>query len=481
MTSEPTAAELLGDLSDRAPLGLAVVDVRGRLAWSNPAFARLGPTPVPGAELLLPTEGPWAGVLTAVRQSVATGHPETVHDIHLDAPDKGRSRYVDIEIVPLPSRTGPASRAAMFVRDVTDTFGERERARLFYTAFLTSTNAMEATDTRGRLVDVNPAFERIYGFRREEVVGRKPNVVRSAFTPPEVYQQLWASISDPKRGFWSGELLNRDKNGRERPVFLTITAVRDPAGEITNYLGVAVDLSERRAWEQQAAHADKLASLGQLAAGVAHEINTPLANVMLVAESMRRRTTDEWTRSRLTTVTEQIEVAARIVRGLLDFARRSEPHVSALDLRVVAKEALEFVHGKRPRDIELDLQLPTAPVPVLADRGQLLQVLTNLLVNAFDAIDGKGTVRLVIQRSGESVTVEVVDSGPGIPDTVMPHIFEPFFTTKAEGKGTGLGLAICHGIVQAHHGSITASNGPAGGAVFRLTLPIHRETPEPSA
>src|SRR5208282_4397004 len=111
---------------------------------------------------------------------------------------------------------------------------------------------------------------------------------------------------------------------------------RTASGEVTHYLGVAVDLSEQRSWELRAAHSERLASVGQLAAGVAHEINTPLANVMLVTESIRRRSTDPWVQGRLETISGQVEAAAKIVRGLLDFARRSEPHLAALDLRDIA-------------------------------------------------------------------------------------------------------------------------------------------------
>ncbi len=469
MTPNPKPPDLLREVAERSPIGMAVVRADGTLSWSNAAFARMGAAGS-SAEGNGSAAGGGDGLRGAVRRCLENGRTESVHDVRLDG--GGPVRYVDLEAVPLPERGGRPTGAAVFVRDVTATFEERERARLFYTAFLTSTNAIEATDPKGVLVDVNPAFEKIYGFRRDEVLGHRPNVVRSSFTPPEVYQDLWSTISDPKRGSWSGEILNRDKEGRERPVFLTITAVRNPAGAITNYLGVAVDLSERRAWEHQAAHADKLASLGQLAAGVAHEINTPLANVMLVAESIRRRTSDDWVRSRITTVTQQVEVAARIVRGLLDFARRTEPEVTPLDLRQVARDALDFVRGNQSEAIDLALELPPTEVTVLGDRGQLLQVLTNLLLNAFDALEGKGTVRLALSAAGGHAVIEVADTGPGISPKAMPHIFEPFFTTKGEGKGTGLGLAICHGIIQAHHGAISAANRPQGGAVFRVTLPL---------
>ncbi len=383
----------------------------------------------------------------------------------------GAPVYLDVDVRTLDAGEGEPRRALLMIRDVTDRVAEHERAALFYESFRSSTNVMQLTDANGIMVDVNPAYEKVYGYSREECIGRKPSLVRSRHTAPAVYEAMWRDLVDPTRGYWSGEILNRDRRGRERPVLLSITAMRDTAGQVTHYLGVAVDLSEQRSWELRAAHADKLASVGQLAAGVAHEINTPLANVMLVAESLRQKTEDPWVLARLDRMTEQIDVAARIVRGLLDFARREEPHTGDLDLVEVAKASVGFLRGKQSPDVEVVEVYPTAGEHVLGDRGQLMQVLTNILNNAYDAMGGKGVVRVEVRHVAGRVELEVVDQGPGIPAEALPHIFEPFFTTKPEGQGTGLGLALCHGIVQSHHGTITARNVPGAGAGFLISLP----------
>jgi signal transduction histidine kinase len=193
---------------------------------------------------------------------------------------------------------------------------------------------------------------------------------------------------------------------------------------------------------------------------------------MLVAESIRRRTQDPWVLARLDRMTEQIEIGARIVRGLLDFARREEPHTSDLDLVEVAKESVAFLRGKQSPDVEIEEVYPATVVPILGDRGQLMQLLTNILNNAYDAMSGKGLIRVLVRRQASRAEVEIVDQGPGIPPEAAPHIFEPFYTTKPEGQGTGLGLAICHGIVQSHHGTITARNVPGAGAGFLVSLPL---------
>jgi PAS domain S-box-containing protein len=384
---------------------------------------------------------------------------------------------VDVALRPLPDRAGGTDGWIVALTDVSERLEEHARAGLFYYAFLTSSNPMEVTDRNGVLVDVNPAFERVYGYTRAECLGHKPSLVASSRTTTSEYARMWRDLLDPGRGHWSGEIVNQDRSGKEHPVFLTITAVRNEGGEATHYIGVAVDLTEQRAWARQAAHADKLASLGQLAAGVAHEINTPLANVMLVTESVRRRSHDPWVLSRLDTIAQQVEVAATIVRGLLDFARRSEPQFSTLDLAAVIRDAIGFLRGKQSVDVDIELHLPEAPTTISGDRGQIIQALTNILNNAYEAMEGRGRIQVQLRRTGIAAEVEITDSGPGIPEHVLPHIFEPFFTTKPEGQGTGLGLAICHGVMQAHHGSIVARNVPDGGASFVLSFPLVATAP----
>jgi PAS domain S-box-containing protein len=467
-----------------APVGVAVIDRTGTIVWANPAyFETTGRDPgILGQNFhhILEDDGSWSAAIgSAVDGALRTGATANFRSVRARYRHQTGGVYLDVDVHPLPGPGFGTGHAFLMIRDVTERVDEQRRAKLFYESFRTSTNAMQLTDAKGVMIDVNPAYERIYGYSRAECIGRKPNLIRSKHTPPEVYEKMWEDLRAPDRGYWSGEILNRDRQGRERPVLLSITAIRSLGGEVTHYLGVAVDQSEQRGWELRAAHADKLASVGQLAAGVAHEINTPLANVMLVAESLRRRSEDPWTLSRLDTMTEQIEVAARIVRSLLDFARRAEPHVGELDLVEVAKGSVAFLKGKQSADVEITEVYPAGEVPIAGDRGQLMQVLTNILNNAYDAMDGKGSIRISVRRQGSRAELEIIDSGPGIPAEALPHIFEPFFTTKPEGLGTGLGLAICHGIVQSHHGSIAARNVPGAGAGFLVSLPILERGPAP--
>ncbi|MCI4369731.1 MAG: PAS domain S-box protein, partial [Thermoplasmata archaeon] len=295
----PLDPELSARVFRSTPLGLVIITAPGTISWANPSyFAATGRAPsLLGTDFhgIPETDGSWSPTIReAVDAALRDGTASTFRSVRARCRDVGAPVYLDVDVRTLDAGDGEPRRALLMIRDVTDRVAEHERAALFYESFRSSTNVMQLTDANGIMVDVNPAYEKVYGYSREECIGRKPSLVRSRHTAPAVYEAMWRDLVDPTRGYWSGEILNRDRRGRERPVLLSITAMRDTAGQVTHYLGVAVDLSEQRSWELRAAHADKLASVGQLAAGVAHEINTPLANVMLVAESLRQKTEDPW-------------------------------------------------------------------------------------------------------------------------------------------------------------------------------------------
>ena len=459
----------------RGRTGAVLFGPEGHIERANRAFHDLlGSEDDPTGRRLPDLLSPAGDVLERSREeSMRTGRKQEVRGVPFEPTSRDRRHPVDVETYPQFDGRGTIVGALMVVHPRTGAPGElADSARLFYQAFLHSTNAMELTDRDGYLIDVNPAFERIYGYRREEVIGRKPNLVASGRTDRAMYTRMWRELLDPNVGSWSGEVVNRDRSGIDHPVLLAISAIRGTDGVITHFLGVAVDLTERRAWERAAIHSERLFSLGQLAAGVAHEINTPLANIMLIAESMRRRATDEWTNSRVDSLMQQAESAARIVRGLLDFARRPETKVGEVDLGPLVAGSVEFLKGKQSSDVELRVDVPPRPVMVHGDGAQIAQVVVNLLNNAYEALEGRGRVGVRVHADGEWAHIRVSDNGPGIPSEVQAHLFEPFFTTKPEGKGTGLGLAICHGIVQSHGGTIEVESEPGTETTFEVKLPL---------
>jgi len=475
--SRAPSSPALEDVFEHAPIGIVTVDAEGLLTTVNPAgHAMFGSTDrMLGRSLLtLPTMVS-SGLTKHVRAALRSGTPAHLSEFPYTSFSSGRALVLDVHVLPLRSATGGRHGALLLFQDTTNWVQEIERARLFYQSFLHSHEAMEVTDRSGIIVDVNPAFERIYGYARAELIGQKPRIVRSAKTSPGVYAAMWAALVDPAVGRWAGEIVNQDRAGREHPVFLTINALRNEAGEITHFIGVATDLSERKEFERQVARADRLASLGQLSAGVAHELNTPLANIMLMSESLRRKAPNPWVAGRAEAIMKQVEAAGRIVGGLLDFSRHHPPEVGRVDLGAAVAEAVEFARGKQSPDVAIVAEPPAGPLYIHGDRVQLLQVFVNIINNASDAMEGRGTLTIRAGLSAEDTWVSFADTGPGIPADVLPHIFEPFFTTKADGKGTGLGLAIVHGIVRAHGGRVEVSTKVGAGTTFTIHLP----TPAP--
>jgi two-component system NtrC family sensor kinase len=248
---------------------------------------------------------------------------------------------------------------------------------------------------------------------------------------------------------------------------------------------------EQRTQQLKAAHqkllqSDRLASLGQLAASVAHEINNPVSGVLNLSMLMQRIMKDDGVppqripefKRYLTLVTSETSRVGRIVSDLLAFSRRSKPHRSEADLNHLISSTLSLIsHKLKLSNVEVTTDLDPDLPPVLCDSSQMQQVLLNLVLNAAEATQGRadGRLTLTTRRSedGHSVTLVVADNGEGIPEENLPKIFDPFFTTKSDGKGVGLGLAVLYGIVDAHHGEISVASKTGEGTAFTITLPIH--------
>jgi signal transduction histidine kinase len=243
---------------------------------------------------------------------------------------------------------------------------------------------------------------------------------------------------------------------------------------------------------------ERLAAVGRLAAGVAHEVGNPLGAIAGYASLARarlaaagsspsppataggegwgeggglRRASDE-VQDFLARIAAETSRIDGIVRGLLDFARPAPPALAPVEVGETLEAALRLARVQpRCREVAVERDLPAGLPPVRADPNRLVQVLLNLLLNAGDAMGGRGTVAVSARAEGEWVEIAVADRGPGIAEADLPRVFDPFFTTKPPGEGTGLGLAICHGIAESFGGRIAAENREAGGARFRLVLP----------
>jgi two-component system NtrC family sensor kinase len=266
--------------------------------------------------------------------------------------------------------------------------------------------------------------------------------------------------------------------------------LKDAVDRINSFTQELEDKVELRTRELKSAHqkllqSDRLASLGQLAASVAHEINNPVAGVLNLAKLMERLLREDGVpperladfRRYLGQIVSETTRVGRIVGDLLAFSRRSSPHHGETNLNQVVTSTLSLVsHKLKLANVEVDLQLdPGLPV-VYCDRSQMQQVVLNLVLNAAEAMQphGKGTLRIETTAKDGDAILRVQDDGEGIPAEVLPRIFDPFFTTKPEGKGVGLGLAVTYGIIQAHQGDIEVSSRPGQGTVFTIRLPLSK-------
>ena len=327
----------------------------------------------------------------------------------------------------------------------------------------------------GVVRSLNPAGEEILGRVADSIVGRP-----LAQCLPEMSGYVTtATLGNKGRG----EVELHQPDGERRVVGLSIAPLLSAHGQAVGRIVNFQDLTQLRRMQQQIERTERLAAIGRLAAGVAHEIRNPLAAISGSIELLSNgalSTIDDESRELMEIVTREVDRLNRLITDLLDFARPRPPASSALEVSATLGEILRVVENDRrlnPMANRFQLQIPQ-PVWLEADPAQLRQVVLNLLINAADATPDGEPVELWAGADGQRVRIEIRDRGPGIPPDVKARIFEPFFTTKK--GGTGLGLATVHRIVEEHQGSIEVDDRPGGGTVFTVWMP-RRDPPSPSA
>lgn len=360
------------------------------------------------------------------------------------------------------------------------------RAQLTQAHLLLSTAQAQAgestliTDADSIILAVNPAFERLSGYSRDEVLGKTPRILRSGTHDQTFYQAIWTTIT---RGeIWRGRLVNRRRDGALYTVDSTIAPLRGDSGAITHYVAVMRDVSRELQLEAQFRHAQKMEAVGRLAGGIAHDFNNLLSVINGYSDFLLEAHPDpeDPARQDIETIRQAGERAAGLTRQLLAFSRRQplKPHV--LNLNAVLIEIEKLLRRLIGEDITVVLRLEPDLWPVAVDGGQLEQVVMNLAVNARDAMPNGGILTLATSNvcqeeapvgRGDTVRLEVIDTGAGMNPETLEHLFEPFYTTKEPGRGTGLGLATVYGIVSQSGGLITVQSALGKGARFTIDLP----------
>jgi signal transduction histidine kinase len=233
------------------------------------------------------------------------------------------------------------------------------------------------------------------------------------------------------------------------------------------------DASERKRLQEQLRRTERIAELGTLASGMAHEIGTPMNVILGRAEYMMDRVTEEPIKKGLQTIVTQVERITKVMNQLLSFARRKAPERRALDLRGVVEDGMEMFQERLSRNqIQVEMTMADGCPMVLADQDQMSQVFINLVMNAVHAMPDGGMLRVGLALEQQMVKLTVADTGHGIPRDAVKKIFEPFFTTKEFGKGTGLGLTVVKGIIEEHQGSIDVESEEKKGTTVTVLLPI---------
>jgi PAS domain S-box-containing protein len=373
-------------------------------------------------------------------------------------------------------------------------------------------DAMLIVNRDGRILLVNAQAERLFGYSRAELVGEPLELLVPERFHSEHQAHSSAYFEAPRaREMGAGpELFARRKDGTEFPAEISLSildteagklataAVRDTTerrriegrfrelqAKVLGYEGMLSEIDSQKAAEGERerqlhalVQAEKVAAMGSLLAGVAHELNNPLAVVMGQASLLERAAAGGPLAARAAKISAAAERCARIVTNFLALARQRPPERHPIDLATVIRDALELLaYSLRTDSIDVETKI-AADLPLLwGDGHQLQQVIVNLVTNARQAMRGQPGPRLLLisaqPSAGRSrVVVEVTDTGPGIPAEVQDRLFEPFFTTKPVGEGSGLGLSLCRGIVESHGGTIDASCGDGHGACFRIELPV---------
>jgi PAS domain S-box-containing protein len=479
---------------DASADAIVVRDAANRIVDANPAL--LAMTGATRAELVGSTR--WAFLPPEMHERGLDMHRRVIAGEHVrfeTAALRKDGTRLDVEVRCVPIQYRGAPHLLAIARDITERKRAESALRLseeqYRAIFDASADALVLRDAEFRIVDVNPAYEAMSGYRREEVVGAGHVVAN----PPPVH----ALIRTLHAKAIAGEPVQLEtqmvgKDGGARELELRGVPIRHQGRPHVLYVGR--DITERRraeaerlALEAQLRQAQKMEAIGQLTGGIAHDFNnilTSIAGYVTLAAERESVAADPKVAGYLEQATRSCRRARDLIQQMLTFSRGQRGERRPVDLRRLVAESARLLHSSMPATLDLEVSTGTEVPPVAVDRTQAEQVLLNLCINARDAVQGQGTVRIGVRRArhvavcascrgaieGDFVELAVSDDGPGIARELMERIFEPFFSTKEVGRGSGMGLAMVHGIVHDHGGHLLVDTRPGAGATFRALFPV---------
>ena len=493
---------LLQAMIDAIPARAAFLDAGHRYRYVNRAFVAFAGCPE--AAILGRSVAEILGAEAAAHYRALADHVAAGEDARWEgwSPEPGGPRYMQETLKPYRSADGALRGLIAFARDLTE-LKQREQELAGKLEALAASEALHAAvvssgldcivviDEAGCVVEFNPAAEATFGRTREAVLGQP---IGDLIVPPSLRQRHADGLARYLRT-GQGTVLGRRievealrADGSVFPVELAITEVRLTGRrlftahlrDLTAARAAAGEIESQRARIHQI---EKLSAMGSLLAGVAHELNNPLAVLVAQATLLKDKAPTEDVRRRAERIHAAAERSGRIVKSFIAMARQKPPQREPADLNAVVRAAVEMTaYGRRSAGIEIEIALSDALPIVSADRDLVGQVVANLLLNAQQVLLDQAPPRriwIATAAHRDGVALTVADNGPGVPAAIAERVFEPYFTTKPVGAGTGIGLSISRNVVEAHGGRIELGTRPGGGALFRVVLPADAVQPGP--
>jgi len=471
-------------------LGLSAAELEGRSVANLPLdYLREDGTPFPLEE-------------HPAMVTLRTGEPQRAVVMGVVRPGRD-TVWIQVSSQPLTDAAGTVAAVVTSFADITpikraeDALRASEaRNRTLAEAIAQSGCSIIITDRSGRIEYVNPACCKAYGYAEAELLGADPSIFKSGETTQDEYATLWQTVLSGQ--IWRGELSNRRRDGRLIREAVSVSPVRDENGELRHFVALKEDITqlreeERRRHElfERVARLERMELVATLAGGIAHDFNNVLVAILGYSELAATQLKLDGRLPRVTGYIDEIRIAGErareLIQQLLTFSRGGvvQPRLTHLD--EIGREAASLLRATLPDTVAVVADIDPLLPPLSVDPAHVHQIMMNLLINARDAVNGTGTIRLSARRvafdraqscdscrrefAGKYLIITVSDDGVGIAPECRERLFEPFFTTKDVGRGTGMGLAVVHGMAHLYDGHVLVESAPGTGTAVQVVLP----------